>query len=325
MILITGAAGFIGSSLALRLVEQGRHVIGVDNLNDYYSRTLKRDRLARLAGNKAFEFYNVDIADMSALSHLCQNQNPKQIVHLAAQAGVRYSIENPAAYVHSNLVGHSNMLELARQFGVAHMVYASSSSVYGGNSEVPFSESQQTDNPVSFYGATKKANEVLANSYAHLYGLPLTGLRFFTVYGPWGRPDMAYWLFADAIAKGQAIHVFNQGKMMRDFTYIDDIVDGIVAALDVPPQLDENSNVAPHHIYNLGHDQPVKLGDFIALIEGYMGQEAEKIMKPMQDGDVVQTWANIDYAKQALGYKPKTSLKDGLKTFIDWYKDYHAL
>jgi len=322
MILLTGAAGFIGSSVALKLAAQGHTVLGVDNLNTYYSKALKQDRLNRLKPYKNFNFNALDIADISALKALCEKTPPTHIVHLAAQAGVRYSIENPDAYVQSNLVGHANMLEIARIYSVKHMIYASSSSVYGGNETVPFSEDQPTDDPVSFYGATKKSNEVLSNSYARLYKIPLTGLRFFTVYGPWGRPDMAYWLFTEAISKGKPIEVFNQGEMRRDFTYIDDIVDGMISALNCPP--DRRAN-PPHTLYNLGNDQPEKLIDFIALIEEYMGKPAEKIMKPMQDGDVVQTWANIDRARQDLGYNPKTALREGLKAFVSWYKVYHAL
>jgi UDP-glucuronate 4-epimerase len=317
-ILVTGAAGFIGSYVAKALLARGETVIGIDDLNDYYDVTLKQGRLARLENHSAFTFHEADIADMAALQAITHDTPPTKIVHLAAQAGVRYSIENPAAYVRSNLQGHANILELARQHEVENTVYASSSSVYGANSKIPFSEDDRTDDQVSFYGATKKANEALSNSYARLYGLSLTGLRFFTVYGPWGRPDMAYWIFANKIMKGEPIRIFNNGKMSRDFTYIDDIVKGVLVALDRPAS--DLGLPVPHRLYNLGNDQPEQLMDMVTLIEQGLGTDAIKQFEPMQKGDVERTWADITRAREELNYAPKTSLQEGLKSFVDWYR-----
>lgn len=319
-ILVTGAAGFIGSHLCHALLDRGEHVIGLDNLNDYYSVQLKRDRLERLADKTAFEFHTVDLTDKAALESVFSSGKVKNIIHLAAQAGVRYSIENPAAYVNSNLIGHSNMLEMARHYGAQTMLYASSSSIYGGNQKTPFAETDPTDDPVSFYGATKKSNELMSNAYARLYSIPLIGLRFFTVYGPWGRPDMAYWIFSQKIKQGQPIQVFNQGNMRRDFTYIDDIIAGVLAALDRP--LDRLGLAVPHRVYNLGNDQPERLNDLISHVESAMGTAAKKEFMPMQQGDVKATWADISRARGELDYAPKTSLKDGIENFARWYHDH---
>jgi len=319
-ILITGVAGFIGAHAAQALLSAGHDVIGIDDLNPYYSPKLKRDRLAQLDGQSGFTFHEADIASPEALRSALGTHHPAKILHLAAQAGVRYSLENPGAYVDANLNGHFAVLELARELNVSNMVYASSSSIYGGNSKIPFAETDPTDDPVSFYGATKKSNELMAQSYARLHGLSLTGLRFFTVYGPWGRPDMAYWIFAEKILKGDPIKVFNHGKMSRDFTYIDDIVAGILAALDRPARMfDEN---VPHRIYNLGNDHPEQLMDLIRFTETGIGAEAEKIYEPMQPGDLEKTWADIGRARSELDYNPKTGLKDGLEQFADWFRTH---
>lgn len=315
-VLVTGAAGFVGFHTTRALLKRGDDVIGIDSLNDYYDVELKKARLAELSGEKGFTFIEGDIAE-DGLARL--PAPPDRIIHLAAQAGVRYSIDNPAAYVHSNLIGHANILELVRNTG-AKTVYASSSSIYGGNTKIPFAETDRTDDPVSFYGATKKSNELLAHSYARLYGLQLTGLRFFTVYGAWGRPDMAYWLFADRIMRDEPIRVFNQGKMGRDFTYIDDCVAGILAALDTAVIPDDAG--VPHRVYNLGNDSPEELMTLISLIEKHVGREAKKNFEPMQQGDVERTWANIDRARAELGYAPVTSLDDGLKVFVDWFREW---
>ena len=319
-VLITGVAGFIGAHVAQALLAQGRSVIGFDNLNHYYSSRLKQDRLATLCANGDFSFHEVDVASPVALHLALDGRRPTKILHLAAQAGVRYSLQNPAAYTEANLQGHFAMLELARQLEAENTVYASSSSVYGGNSKIPFEETDQTDDPVSFYGATKKSNEVMSQSYARLYGLSLTGLRFFTVYGPWGRPDMAYWIFAEKILKGEPIRVFNHGKMSRDFTFIDDIVAGTIAALDRPASgLDLP---VPHRVYNLGNDRPEELADLIQFTEQGVGQEAEKIFEPMQKGDLERTWAVIDRARAELDFSPKVSLQDGLGQFTDWFNHH---
>ncbi len=313
-ILVTGAAGFIGSYVAHALLARGDSVIGVDNLNDYYPRSLKQARLARLESNASFKFHKADIADNDALTAICENAEITTIIHLAAQAGVRYSIENPFAYERSNLAGHLSVLELARHLNTQHLVYASSSSIYGANTEIPFSEKHKTDSPVSLYGATKKANELMSSSYARLYNLAQTGLRFFTVYGPWGRPDMAYWLFTEKMLKGEPIKVFNHGDMGRDFTYIDDIVDGVLAAHDTPPTADEIF----HQVFNLGNDKPEKLVTLIQLLEKELGVEAKKEMLGMQDGDVERTWADISLARRRLGYAPKVSLADGVAKYVEW-------
>jgi UDP-glucuronate 4-epimerase len=326
-ILVTGAAGFIGYHLSAALVLRGDRVIGIDSLNDYYDPQLKRDRLAeigKLGGD--FSFIQCDFADAAALTINLSNEKFDRIVHLGAQAGVRYSLENPAAYVQSNLVGHLNMLEVARHRGTQHFVYASSSSVYGQNAKIPFSVADRVDHPVSLYAATKKADELMSETYAHLYRIPATGLRFFTVYGPWGRPDMAPWLFTEAILSGKPIKVFNNGKMQRDFTYVDDIVAGIVATLDAPPAdnraLKPGGSVAPHAIYNIGNNRSEELGRFIEILESACGRVAEKIMLPMQAGDVPATFADIDDLARDHGYAPTTPIDIGIPAFVDWYRTY---
>lgn len=318
-ILVTGAAGFIGAATATALLERGDDVVGIDNINDYYSTALKRARLSGLAPRKGFSFHQLDIADYAALSAAATGRFDA-IIHLAAQAGVRYSIENPFAYARSNLDGHLSLLELGRRLGVPHLVYASSSSVYGANSKTPFAEDDRTDAPVSFYGATKKANEIMSASYARLYGLPLTGLRFFTVYGPWGRPDMAYLVFAEKMLKAEPIEIFNEGRMGRDFTYIDDIVEGVLAAAERPPAAGD----AFHRVYNLGNDRPEELMTLVALLEKELGVEAKKVFKGMQKGDVERTWADISKARRELGYDPKTSLANGIARTIAWRRDLAA-
>ena len=310
-ILVTGAAGFIGYHLSQRLLGRGDEVVGIDNLNDYYPVVLKEARLQEIT-DPAFRFVKMDIADREALPKLFEAEKFDAVVNLAAQAGVRYSIENPWAYVDSNLVGFVNILECCRHYPVRHLVYASSSSVYGGNEKTPFSEEDKVDNPVSLYAATKKSNELMASCYCKLYGIRATGLRFFTVYGPWGRPDMSPMLFASAISEGRPIKVFNHGDMMRDFTYIDDIIEGVVRVLDKAP--------AMHEVYNIGCSSPVKLMDFISEIEGALGRPAEKIMLPMQPGDVYQTYADTSKLERDMGYKPGITLHEGIGHFIDWYK-----
>ncbi len=314
-VLVTGAAGFIGASVSRALIARGETVLGVDNLNDYYRPALKAARLAGLQTLKGFAFAELDIADADALKKAARAAGVDRIVHLAAQAGVRYSIENPFAYVQSNLKGHVCVLELARDLEPKHTVYASSSSVYGGNTKTPFAENDVTTDPVSLYGATKMSDEMLSNSYSRLYSLPLTGLRFFTVYGEWGRPDMAYWIFTEKILRGEPIRVFNQGKMGRDFTYIDDIVAGVLAALDRPA-----AGEPPHRIYNLGNDQPEELMTLIETVEAALGMTAEKQFEPMQLGDVERTWADVSRARAELGYDPKTPLAEGIPAFVDWYR-----
>jgi UDP-glucuronate 4-epimerase len=329
-IIVTGAAGFIGMSVAAALLERGDRVIGIDNLNDYYQVSLKRDRVARLkeTGGNRFAFHELDFADMAALENALQGAEIDRIVHLGAQAGVRYSIENPHSYVQSNLVGHVNMMELARHRGVAHMVYASSSSVYGGNDKVPFSVEDRADHPVSLYAATKKADELMSETYAHLYRIPMTGLRFFTVYGPWGRPDMMLWKFTDRILKGEPIPVFNHGEMWRDFTYIDDIVSGTVAALDHAPADDDEAkaggSMKPHAVYNIGNHRSEHLMKVIGVLEDAIGQKAELQMLDMQPGDVPRTFADIDAISRDLGYAPTTSIEQGVPRFVTWFRDYHG-
>ena len=315
-ILLTGAAGFIGSYCARALLDRGEKIIGIDNLNDYYTPTLKHARLEQFERDSNFTFLNLDIADHDALMAAVKPHQPTRIIHLAAQAGVRYSLENPFAYAKSNLVGHLSMLEIGRHLEIEHLVYASSSSIYGANTKTPFSENDVTDQPVSLYGATKKSDELLSSSYARLYQLPLTGLRFFTVYGPWGRPDMAYWIFTEKMLRGDPIQVFNHGQMGRDFTYIDDIVDGVIAALDRPPADRE----VFHRVFNLGNDQPEQLMDMISILERELGIEAQKEMMGMQKGDVERTWADISKARDALGYAPKIGLAEGLARFVRWRK-----
>ncbi|WP_338244562.1 NAD-dependent epimerase/dehydratase family protein [Aurantiacibacter hainanensis] len=329
-VLLTGAAGFIGAALAERLLARGDNVIGFDNLNDYYDPALKHARLARLQEKGGdFTFEKLDFADMDAVTRALEGKTIDRIVHLGAQAGVRYSLENPAAYVQSNLVGHANMLELARHRDVEHMVYASSSSVYGGNDKVPFSVDDRTDHPVSLYAATKKADELMSETYAHLYRIPLTGLRFFTVYGPWGRPDMAYWIFTRKILAGEPIPVFREGEMWRDFTHVDDIVAGVQAVLDNAPADDgaakAGGSTKPHAIYNIGNNRSEKLLDLISILEDACGKKAEIDWQPMQPGDVVRTYADIDAISGDLGYKPTTDIAEGLPRFVEWYRDYHRV
>ena len=325
-ILVTGAAGFIGFHVADRLLARGDRVIGLDNLNDYYDVGLKRDRLALLQAQSGFGFIQTDIADFEGLKGALADTGPlRGIVHLAAQAGVRYSLTNPHAYLQANLAGHLNMLEIARHCdGLEHMVYASSSSVYGGNRELPFSVDDRVDHPVSLYAATKKADELMSHCYAHLYRTPQTGLRFFTVYGPWGRPDMAMWLFTKAILAGEPIRVFNNGAMQRDFTYIDDIVTGVVASLDNPPA-DGGEGKPPYRVYNIGNHKAEPLMRMIGLIEDALGRKAEKIMEPMQPGDVPATYADIEAIRRDLGFEPSTPIDVGIPAFIDWYKTYHGV
>jgi len=313
-VLVTGAAGFIGFHAARALLDQGETVIGLDNLNDYYDPALKQERLAILKAMEGFRFVEADLADTTAIMALA-DAGITRILHLGAQAGVRYSIEAPHAYAQSNLIGHLNMLELARALGdrLAHMVYASSSSVYGENANVPFTEADASDTPESLYAATKRSDEFLSASYAKLYGIPLTGLRFFTVYGPWGRPDMAYWLFSDAILDGRPIKVFNNGDMERDFTYISDIVEPVERILADDPARGR------HEVYNIGGSSPVRLMDMIATLEKALGAEAEKIMLPMQAGDVTRTYADVSKLERDYGYRPGVSLEDGLKAFADWF------
>ncbi|CEN56339.1 NAD-dependent epimerase [Candidatus Methylopumilus turicensis] len=324
-ILVTGAAGFIGHQTTLRLLARGDIVIGVDNLNDYYDVSLKEARLNDIAkhphaGN--FKFIKLDLADTSATEALFKAEQPERVIHLAAQAGVRYSLQNPHAYVQSNLVAFTNVLEGCRHNKVAHLVYASSSSVYGGNTKLPFSEQDTVDHPVSLYAATKKANELMAHTYSHLYGIPTTGLRFFTVYGPWGRPDMSPFLFADAILNHKTIKVFNHGDMMRDFTYIDDIVEGVVRVADKPATPEPNSSV-PYRVFNIGNNQPEKLMDFIGMLEDAFGKVAEKEFLPMQDGDVKATYADTQALEAWVGFKPYTPLNEGIAKFATWYKAFY--
>lgn len=321
MILVTGAAGFIGYHVSKELLSQGETVVGIDNVNGYYDRGLKQARIERLIGHERFTFQKMDIAHPETVLPLATKW-PKVtgIVHLAAQAGVRYSIENPFAYVESNVMGQVTMLELARRFErLAHFVYASSSSVYGANSKVPFGIADEVTAPQSLYAATKRADELIASTYAHLYGLPCTGLRFFTVYGPWGRPDMAYYSFTRAITNGTPIRIFNHGEMWRDFTYIDDIVQGTIRALRRPARGDP-----PHALYNLGNCKPQKLTDFVAVLEQSIGRKAELIFEPMQPGDVPTTFADIEASRRDLGFEPLTPIEAGLPNFVNWYRDYHA-
>jgi UDP-glucuronate 4-epimerase len=324
-ILVTGAAGFIGHQTTLKLLARGDTVIGVDNLNDYYDVSLKEARLQDIAKHPQasnFKFIKLDLADTSATEDLFKAEQPQRVIHLAAQAGVRYSLQNPHAYVQSNLVAFTNILEGCRHNMVEHLVYASSSSVYGGNTKLPFSEQDTVDQPVSLYAATKKANELMAHTYSHLYGIPTTGLRFFTVYGPWGRPDMSPFLFADAILNNKPIKVFNHGDMMRDFTYIDDIVEGVVCVADKPARPQVNSSV-PYRVFNIGNNQPEKLMDFIGILENAFGKLAEKEFLPMQAGDVKATYADTSALETWVGFKPYTPLKDGIAKFADWYKAYY--
>ena len=331
--LVTGAAGFIGMHVVQRLAARGDSVVGIDNLNAYYDPSLKRARLAQLAPLEAFRFAQLDIGDGPALETLFASEKFDGVVHLAAQAGVRYSIENPRAYGESNLAGFLNVLEACRRHTVAHLVYASSSSVYGGNAKMPFSERDSVDHPVSLYAATKKANELMAHTYSHLYGIPTTGLRFFTVYGPWGRPDMALFLFTKNILAGRPIDVFNHGHHQRDFTYIDDISLGVVGAVDhvAMPDPDWNSDApnpstsrAPYRIYNIGNQHPVQLLRYIEVLEACLGREAKKNFLPMQLGDIPDTWADVEALVREVGYRPRPELEVGVKKFVEWYREYYG-
>jgi len=331
---VTGAAGFIGFHTTLQLLERGDEVVAVDNLNDYYDVVLKEARLARLTGKNGFRFVKLDLADREGMAALFAQEQFDKVINLAAQAGVRYSLENPHAYIDSNIVGFTNVLEGCRQHNVKHLVYASSSSVYGANEAVPFSEHDNVDHPVSLYAASKKANELMAHSYSHLYGLPTTGLRFFTVYGPWGRPDMAYFKFVRAILDGKPIDVYNHGEMRRDFTYIDDIVEGVLRVLDHiaagNPEWngqspDPSTSKAPWQLYNIGNSSSVKLMDFIAAIENTLGIKAEMNFLPMQPGDVPATYADVSSLMNDVGFRPDTSVDAGVKKFVDWYRAYYQL
>lgn len=332
-ILVTGSAGFIGFHLCQRLLDRGEEIIGLDNLNDYYDVNLKLARLQRLRKYSQFEFAKVDLADQEGVSTLFTKWKPQKVVNLAAQAGVRYSLKNPHAYVNSNLVGFLNVLEGCRHNEVEHLVYASSSSVYGANTKMPFSVHDNVDHPVSLYAATKKANELMSHTYSHLYGLPTTGLRFFTVYGPWGRPDMALFLFTKAILADEPIQVFNHGKMKRDFTYIDDIIEGVVRVIDSTPHSCENwhssapdpsRSQAPYRIYNIGNNNPVDLMEFISTLEKCLGKEAKKEFLPIQMGDVPSTYADIDDLIDSVGFKPSTPIDIGIQRFVSWYNDYYV-
>ncbi|PDQ17977.1 protein CapI [Mesorhizobium sanjuanii] len=315
-VLVTGAAGFIGSHVCHHLLDRGEAVVGVDNMNDYYDLALKKGRLARLLPHRDFSFHQLDIAAPGALTTALAGKGIVRIVHLAAQAGVRHSLDNPRLYVRSNVMGHLEVLEFCRaEPAFEHLVYASSSSVYGGNRTVPFSEADQVDKPVSLYAATKKADELMSHTYAHLFGIPQTGLRFFTVYGPWGRPDMAYWIFTQAMLEGRPIRVFNNGEMWRDFTYVDDVVKAVVAVLDKPP-----TEVPPNRLYNVGNNRPVRLGDFIDILEKLLGVAAIRKNEPMQTSDVERTYADIAALQRDFGFRPSVSIEDGLKKFVDWYR-----
>ncbi|WP_431688450.1 NAD-dependent epimerase [Hahella sp. NBU794] len=333
-VLVTGTAGFIGSHVALRLLDRGDEVIGVDNLNDYYEISLKEARLARLTPYKGFTDVRLDVADREGIEALFAKHKPDRVVHLAAQAGVRYSIENPHAYVSANLVGHMNILEGCRHNKVDHLVYASSSSVYGANESMPFSVHDNVDHPLSLYAATKKSNELMSHTYSSLYGIPTTGLRFFTVYGPWGRPDMALFIFTRKIIAGEPIDVFNYGKHKRDFTYIDDIVEGIIRTLDhVAPsnlewdgmQPDPGTSKAPYRIYNIGSNNPVELSRYIEILEECLGKKAERNLLPMQPGDVPATYADVQALIDDVGYRPSTTVEEGVKKFVEWYRDYYRV
>lgn len=329
-ILVTGAAGFIGLHVAQRLLQQGRSVVGIDNMNAYYDPSLKEARLSILRNHDKFAFEKLDIARQDDLFSLFKQHRFGRVIHLAAQPGVRYSIEHPHVYASANLDGFLNILEGCRHNGCRHLLYASSSSVYGANKKVPFSIHDSVDHPVSLYAATKKANELMAHSYSHLYNLPCTGLRFFTVYGPWGRPDMATYLFADAIANGKPIKLFNNGNMRRDFTYVDDVAEAIVRLMDHTPQAngansDPGSSAAPWRVYNIGNNKPEELMKVVGLFEQELGRTAEKQLLPMQPGDVLETYADIDDLARAIGFKPKTSIEEGIRKTVAWYRDYHGV
>ena len=331
--LVTGAAGFIGYHLSERLCREGWRVTGIDNLNDYYDVNLKKARRKRLLKNRSFSFFPTDLSDQGGLEALFQQETYDVVVNLAAQAGVRYSLSNPHAYVESNLVGFVNLLECCRHHGTGHLVFASSSSVYGANTRMPFSVHHNVDHPVSLYAATKKANELMAHTYSHLFGLPVTGLRFFTVYGPWGRPDMALFLFTRAILEQKPIQVFNHGKMQRDFTYIDDIIEGVFKVMQRIPQPnpawngdapDPGTSKAPYRLYNIGNNNPVKLMDFIGAIERALGKTAQKVFMDLQPGDVPATYADIDDLARDVGFRPETPIEEGIRRFVDWYKAYYG-
>jgi UDP-glucuronate 4-epimerase len=332
--LVTGSAGFIGSALSLRLLERGEMVIGIDNHNSYYDPAIKEARLARFCNHPNYSHLRIDLADRQAIEAVFAEHKPKRVVNLAAQTGVRYSVENPLDFINSNIVGFANILECCRHHGIDHLVYASSSSVYGANTTMPFSVDQNVDHPLSLYAASKKANELMAHSYSHLYGLPTTGLRFFTVYGPWGRPDMALFKFTKAILAEEPIKVFNYGNHRRDFTYVDDIVEGIIRTLDLPAngnsQWDGNhpdpgSSIAPWRVYNIGNNQPVELMDFIGSIEQALGKTAIKELLPMQPGDVLDTYADVHDLVEQFNYQPTTLINDGVKRFVDWYRSYYKV
>ena len=329
--LVTGSAGFIGSALTLRLLERGDTVIGIDNHNDYYDPRIKEARLARHANHANYTHLRIDLADRSAIESAFARYKPQRVVNLAAQAGVRYSIDNPLAYIDSNIVGFAHILEGCRHHGVEHLVYASSSSVYGANTAMPFSTHQNVDHPLSLYAASKKTNELMAHTYSHLYDLPTTGLRFFTVYGPWGRPDMALFKFTKAILAGEPIQVFNYGKHRRDFTYVDDIIEGVIRTLDRPAPINPNwdsklpepgTSLAPWRVYNIGNSSPVELMDYIGALEKALGKTAIKELLPLQPGDVPDTYANVDDLAEQFNYKPATTVQNGIQQFIDWYKNY---
>ncbi|MBW3566147.1 MAG: NAD-dependent epimerase [Acidobacteria bacterium] len=331
-LLVTGAAGFIGMYVAERLITRGDEVIGLDNLNDYYDVRLKKARLARLEPHENFEFVQLDVADRDGIPDLFARERPERVIHLAAQAGVRYSLRNPHAYIDSNIVGFMNILEGCRHNGVEHLVYASSSSIYGANTRMPFSTSDVVDHPVSLYAASKKANELMAHTYSHLYRLPTTGLRFFTVYGPWGRPDMALFLFTKAILSGEPINLFNEGKMRRDFTYIDDIVEGVIRVTDRIPEPDPSwdgddpdpaTSSAPYRLYNIGNHTPVELMDFVRHIEEAVGRKAETNPMPMQPGDVPATFADVENLARDVGFAPATPIDEGIRRFVSWYREYY--
>jgi UDP-glucuronate 4-epimerase len=333
-ILVTGAAGFIGMTASLKLLARGDQVVGLDNLNDYYDVNLKHNRLKRLTSHANFRFVQLDVGDRAGIAELFAAEKFDRVIHLAAQAGVRYSLQNPHAYVDSNLIGFVNILEGCRHSQVQHLVYASSSSVYGGNTKMPFSEHDSVDHPVSLYAATKKANELMAHTYSHLYNLPTMGLRFFTVYGPWGRPDMALFLFTKAIMEGRPIDVYNYGNMQRDFTYVDDIVEGVIRVVDrvAAPNpaydsalADPATSSAPYRVFNIGNNNPVPLLDFVACIEDALGKKAEKRLLPLQDGDVPATYANTDALQEWVGFVPGTSIQTGIGNFVAWYRDYYQV
>ncbi len=333
-ILVTGIAGFIGFHLGRRLLEEGHQVLGLDNLNDYYDVSLKRARLVQLEDQPHFRFVHLDLADRLGMAELFTQNHFDKVVHLAAQAGVRYSLENPHAYLDSNLEGFLNILEGCRHYGITHLIYASSSSVYGANTQMPFSVHHTTDHPVSLYGATKKANELMAHTYSHLYGLPCTGLRFFTVYGPWGRPDMALFKFVQAILAGRPIEVFNYGWMQRDFTYIDDIVEGVARLLEHYPFPDPSwsgvspnpgTSHAPYRLYNIGNNNPVELMRLIEILEDCLGRKAEKALEPLQPGDVPATYAEVTDLMEAVGFRPSTPIEEGVERFVRWYRGFYRL